>query len=101
MIFHNRSNYRYCFIIRKLAKEFQEEFNFLGENTEKHKIFSAPIAKEIKKIDKNEKEITKTISYKLQFLAHNLWQAHYQTLLIIFLNEFIKLTANMDTKIKL
>ena len=68
MIFHNRSNYRYCFIIRKLAKEFQEEFNFLGENTEKHKIFSAPIAKEIKKIDKNEKEITKTISYKLQFI---------------------------------
>ena len=34
------------------------------------------------------------------FIAQNLWQAHYQTLLIIFLNEFIKLTANMDTKIK-
>ena len=34
------------------------------------------------------------------FIAQNLWQAHYQTLLIILLNEFIKLTANMDTKIK-
>ena len=68
VIFHNRSNYPYCFIIRKLAKEFQGEFYFLGENTEKHKIFSASIAKEIKKIDKNEKEITKTISYKLQFI---------------------------------
>ena len=34
------------------------------------------------------------------FIAQNLWQAHYQTLLIILLNEFIKLTANINTKIK-
>ena len=33
--FHNGSNYDYHFIIKDLAKEFEEEFECLGENKEK------------------------------------------------------------------
>ena len=38
------------------------------------------------------------ICYNL-LLVHNLWQAHYQ-ILIIFQKEFIKLNVNTDTMIK-
>ena len=34
MVFHNWSNYH--FIIKELAKEFEGEFNSLGENTEEY-----------------------------------------------------------------
>ena len=68
MVFHNKLNYDYHFIIKQLAKEFQIEFNCLGENTEKYKTFSVPITKEVKRIDKNGEKITKTISYKLQLI---------------------------------
>ena len=53
---------------KELAKESEGEFNCLGKNTEKYKIFLVPITKEVKRIDKNGKEITKTISYKLPFI---------------------------------
>ena len=33
-------------------------------------------------------------------IAQDLWQAHYEFLLIIFLMEFIKLIVNADTKRK-
>ena len=33
-------------------------------------------------------------------IAQDLWQAHYQILLIIFLKEFTKLNANADMIIK-
>ena len=40
------------------------------------------------RIDKNGEEITKNISYILQFIdSQNLWQAHYQILSIIFLRN--------------
>ena len=66
-VVHNGSNYDYHFIIKELVKEFEGEFNCLGENTKKCKTFSVPITKEVKSIDKNGKEITKAISYRLQF----------------------------------
>ena len=34
-VFHNGSNYGYCFINKELANEFEEQFECLGENTEK------------------------------------------------------------------
>ena len=68
-MFHNGSSYDYHFIIKELAKEFEGEINCLGENTEKYKSFSVPVIKEVKRISKNGKEITKTISYKLQFIG--------------------------------
>ena len=37
--FHNGSTYDYHFIIRELAKEFEGEFEYLGENIEKYIIF--------------------------------------------------------------
>ena len=67
VVVHNGSNYDYHFIIKELVKEFEGEFNCLGENIKKCKTFSVPITKEVKSIDKNGKEITKAISYRLQF----------------------------------
>ena len=42
---HNGSTYDYVFIIKDLAKEFDDQFECLGENTEKYKAFSVPIKK--------------------------------------------------------
>ena len=41
---------------------FEGEFNCLVENTKIYKLFSVPIKKKFKKIGKNGKETTKTIS---------------------------------------
>ena len=38
--------------------------------------------------------------YYNYYIAQDLWQAHYQILLIIFPKEFIKLNVNMGTMIK-
>ena len=35
VVFHNGSTYDYHFIIKELAKEFEGNFDCLGENTEK------------------------------------------------------------------
>ena len=68
VVFHNGSNYDYHFIIKELAKEFEGEFNCLRESAEKYKTFSDPITKVVRSTDKNGKEITKNISYRLQFI---------------------------------
>ena len=60
VVFHNRSKYDDQFIIIELAKKFDEGLNCLGEN--------AGQSKDDKSIDKNGKEVTKTISYRLQFI---------------------------------
>ena len=65
---HNGFNYDYRFIIKALAKEFKKEFTCLGENTEKYITFTVPIEEEVTRIDKNGKETTKNISYRLQFI---------------------------------
>ena len=38
-------------------------------------------------------------TYYNLMIAHDLWQAHYQILSIIFLKEFIELNVNMDMMI--
>ena len=45
MVFHNGLNYGYHFIIKELAKEFEGEFNCLGENAQKY--FSVPITNKV------------------------------------------------------
>ena len=40
VVFHNGSTYDYHFIIQNLAKEFEGEFECLGENTERYITFS-------------------------------------------------------------
>ena len=54
IVFHNDSICDYCFIINKLAKEFDGELECVGENTENYINFSAPISKELD----NDKNIT-------------------------------------------
>ena len=61
VVFHNGSTYDYHFIIKELAKEFEGNFECLGENTEKYITFSVPIKK---KIDNKDLEIT----YKIRFI---------------------------------
>ena len=45
VVFYNGSNHDYHFIIKELANEFEEQFQGLGENTEKYKAFTTPIGK--------------------------------------------------------
>ena len=56
VVFHNGSTYDYHFIIKELVKEFDGNFECLGENTEKYITFSVPIKK---KIENKNIEITK------------------------------------------
>ena len=68
VVFHNGSTYDYHFIIKKLAEEFEGEFECLGENTEKCITFSVPIKKEVTKIDKDGNDKIMKISYKIKFI---------------------------------
>ena len=61
VVFHNRSTYDYHFIIKESVKEFDGNFECLGENTEKYITFSVPIKK---KIENKDIEIT----YKIKFI---------------------------------
>ena len=61
IVFHNGSTYDYHFIIKELVKEFDGNFECLGENTEKYITFSAPIKE---KIENKDIEIT----YKIKFI---------------------------------
>ena len=61
IVFHNGSTYDDHFIIKELVKEFDGNFECLGENTEKYITFSAPIKK---KIENKDIEIT----YKIKFI---------------------------------
>ena len=67
IVFHNGSNYDYHFIVKDLGEEFKKQFTCLEENTEKYITFTIPIEKEVIRIDKNGEEVTKNISYILQF----------------------------------
>ena len=59
-VFHNGSTYDYHFIIKKLAEEFEGEFECLGENTENSITISVPL--------KKENDNSKKITYKLKFI---------------------------------
>ena len=60
-MFHNGSIYDYHFIIKELVKEFEGNFECLGENTEKYITFSVSIKKKIKNKDLE-------ITYKIKFI---------------------------------
>ena len=82
IVFHNGSIYEYHFIIKEFVKEFEGNFECLGENTEKYITFSVPIKKKIENKDLE-------IPYKINFLiVIDLWHHHYQNLLIIYQKEF-------------
>ena len=52
VVFHIGSTYYYHFIIKELVKEFDGNFDCLGENTEKYITFSVPLKKEIENKNK-------------------------------------------------
>ena len=60
VIFHNGSIYDYHFIIENLANEVKDNFDCLGENTEKYITFSAPIKRDL--------DDDKAIAYRLKFI---------------------------------
>ena len=80
VVFHRSSNYDDYVIIKKLANEFEGEFECLGENKEQWKKNNyATIKKKVTKIDKDVNEIVETRSYKiiafdiLRFMASSIW----------------------------
>ena len=82
VVFHNGSTYDYHFIIKELVKEFDGNFECLGENTEKYIIFSAPIKK---KIENKDIEIT----YKIKFIDSYRFMAMSLSKLVDNLSEEI------------
>ena len=47
-----------------------------------------------------ERKLQKHLTSYNLLIAHDLWQAHYQILAIIFLKELLELNVNLDTMIK-
>ena len=94
VVFHNGSLYDYHFIIKELVKEFEGNFECLGENTEKYITFSAPIKK---KIENKDIEITCKIKFidsyrfmstSLLKLVDNLSEGlHYNVNLVLIILE--------------
>ena len=58
VVFHNGSTNDYHFIIKELIKEFEGNFDCLGENTEKYITFSVPL----------KKKIQNNFTYKIEFI---------------------------------
>ena len=88
VVFRNNSTYDYHFIIKELVKEFEGQFEFLAENTEKYITFSIPIKKEL--------DNGKALIYKIKFIdSFRFMSAHYQVLLIIYLNDLILISAQI------
>ena len=81
-MFHNGSIYDYHFIIKELVKEFEGNFECLGENTEKYITFSVPIKK---KIENKDLEIT----YKIKFIDSYRFMASSLSKLVDNLSEGI------------
>ena len=101
IIFHNASNYNYHFIIKQLAEALKKQFTCLEENTENYITFAIPIKKEVTEIHKLEKKSQKIyLTFYSLLIEQDLWQAHYQSLFIIYLTNFIKLNVNQNMMIK-
>ena len=83
IVFHNGSIYDYHFIIKELVKEFEGNFECLGENTEKYITFSVPIKK---KIENKDPEIT----YKIKFIDSYRFMASSLSKLVDSLPEGIQ-----------
>ena len=93
VVFHNGSTYDYHFIIKQLAKEFDGQFECLGENTEKYITFSVPIKKEL--------DNSKTITYKLKFIDSFRFMSTSLSSLVDNLSEKLHSDKCKDCKSKL
>ena len=68
VVFPNKSNYDYYFIIKKLANMYKGQFECLGEKQKKYTTFSFSREKVIRKVNKDGNEYIMTISYKIKFI---------------------------------
>ena len=91
VVFLNGSIYDYHFIIKELVKEFDGNFECLGENTEKYITFSAPIQKNIENKDLE-------ITYKIKFIDSHRFMAMPLSKLIDNLSEGIHNSKCVDCK---
>ena len=91
VVFHNRSTYDYHFIIKELVKEFDGNFECLGENTEKYITFSVPIKK---KIENKDIEIT----YNIKFIDSYRFMSSSLSKLVDNLSEGIHNNKCVDCK---
>ena len=91
VVFHNGSIYNDHFIIKELVKEFDGNFECLGENTEKYITFSTPIKK---KIENKDLEIT----YKIKFIDSYRFMSTLLSKLIDNLSEGIHNNKCADCK---
>ena len=91
VVFHSASIYDYNFIIKELVKEFDGNFECLGENTEQYITFSAPIKK---KIENKDIEIT----YKIKFLDSYRFMSSSLSKLIDNLSEGLHNNKCLDYK---
>ena len=93
IVFHNGSTYDYHFIIKDLVKEFDGNFECLGENTEKYITFSVPLKKEIK----NKNKIIE-ITYKIKFIDSYRFMSTSLSKLVDNLSEGIHNNRCVDCK---
>ena len=91
VVFHNGSTYDYHFIIKELVKEFDSNFECLGESTETYITFSVPIKK---KTENKDIEIT----YKIKFIDSHRFITMSLSKLIDNLSEGIHNNTCVDCK---
>ena len=91
VVFHNGSTYDYHFIIKVLVKEFNGNFDCLGENTEKYITFSVPLKKKIENKDNQ-------INYKIKFIDSCRFMSSSLSKLVDNLSEGIHNNKCFDCK---
>ena len=89
IVSHNGSTYDYHFIIKELVKEFNGNFECLGQNIEKYITFSVPIKK---KIENKDLEIT----YKIKFIDNYRFMSSSLSKLVDNLSEGIHNNKCLD-----
>ena len=82
-------------------KNWKENLLVFKELPKNRQPFQFQYKKKLEKLIKTDKKSQKLYltDYNL-LIVQDLWQVHYQILLIILLKEFIKLNVNTDTLIK-
>ena len=95
VVFHNGSTYDYHFIIKELVKEFEGNFDCLGENTEKYITCSVPLKK---KIENKNLEIT----YKIKFVDSFRFMSSSLSKLVDYLSnlDYARITKNKKLLLK-